>query len=247
MPARRKPLVESGQRPQVVAGTLRSMIGEWEIVGRIAVAALLSALVGYEREFRGKPAGLRTHALVGIGAATFTVVGIIGFSGADEARVAAQIVTGVGFLGAGAIFRSGDGVEGLTTAAGLWAVAAIGMASGAGAWLPAVIATIAALLVMAVMAAIDAWVARRTTVMSRHVEVVLESTDGIRSILKLTARIDHRISQLDLQRDGEGGGVLTLSVPPEHASVAAEMVATIKGVRSARVVRALEMRRFDVE
>lgn len=223
------------------------MIGEWEIVGRIAVAAVLSGLIGYEREFRGKPAGLRTHALVGIGAAIFTVVGMVGFEGADASRVAAQIVTGVGFLGAGAIFRSGDGVEGLTTAAGLWAVAAIGMASGAGAWVPAVVGTVAALIVMVVMAAIDMWVARQTAVMPRHVEVVLESTDAIRAILKLTGRIDHRVAQLDLDRHADGGGVLTLSVPPDHASVTAEMVATIKGVRSARVVPALEMRRFAEE
>lgn len=221
------------------------MIGEWEIVARIAVAALLSGLIGYEREFRGKPAGLRTHALVGIGAAIFTIVGIVGFSGGDEARVAAQIVTGVGFLGAGAIFRGGDGVEGLTTAAGLWAVAAIGMASGAGAWAPAVVGTVAALVVMVVMAAVDNWVARRTKVMPLHVEVLLDSTDGIRSILKLTGRIDRRITQLDLERDREGGGVLTLSVPPDQAAFAAEMVSTLKGVRSARVVPALEMRRFD--
>src|SRR3954465_2370770 len=101
---------------------------------------IAAALLGLEREVRGDPAGSRTHALVAVGAALFTIAGAYGFSDVprgpniDPARVAAQVASGVGFLGAGAILRQGFGVRGLTTAATLWLAAAIGVASGAGAY-----------------------------------------------------------------------------------------------------------------
>jgi putative Mg2+ transporter-C (MgtC) family protein len=101
---------------------------------RLLEAAALGALIGLEREIHDHPAGMRTHLLVSVGAAAFTVLSIYGFPaiGADPARVAAQIVAGVGFLGAGAILKEGATIRGLTTAASLWAVAAVGMAAGAG-------------------------------------------------------------------------------------------------------------------
>jgi putative Mg2+ transporter-C (MgtC) family protein len=103
---------------------------------RLILAAVLGAAIGIEREAREQPAGMRTHLLVSVGSAAFTVLSIYGFQapGADPARIAAQIVTGIGFLGAGAILKFGVNVRGLTTAASLWAVAAVGMGAGAGAW-----------------------------------------------------------------------------------------------------------------
>src|SRR5512137_2356971 len=98
---------------------------------RLLLAAVLGGIIGYQRERAGKPAGLRTHMLICIGATLFTLVSIYGFgSGSDPARVAANIVTGIGFIGAGAIiFRSSDGyVLGLTTASTIWVAAGIGMA-----------------------------------------------------------------------------------------------------------------------
>jgi putative Mg2+ transporter-C (MgtC) family protein len=122
-----------------------------EALLRIAVAAGLGGIVGLERELDEKAAGLRTHMLVAVGSALFTLVGAYGFSDfpsrtVDPTRVAAQVVTGIGFLGAGLIFRQGFTIRGLTTAASLWLVAAIGMAAGAGFWKGAVIATIVALV-----------------------------------------------------------------------------------------------------
>jgi putative Mg2+ transporter-C (MgtC) family protein len=122
-----------------------------EALFRIAVAAGLGGVVGLERELDEKAAGLRTHMLVAVGSALFTLVGAYGFSDfpsrtIDPTRVAAQVVTGIGFLGAGLIFRQGFTIRGLTTAASLWLVAAIGMAAGAGFWKGAVIATIVALV-----------------------------------------------------------------------------------------------------
>ncbi|MBI2963417.1 MAG: MgtC/SapB family protein [Deltaproteobacteria bacterium] len=100
---------------------------------RLFVAAVLGAVIGYERESAGKPAGVRTHGMVSLGAALFTLVSLYGFGGAsDPARVAAQVVTGIGFLGAGAILHQRDLVHGLTTAASLWVTAAIGVSVGAG-------------------------------------------------------------------------------------------------------------------
>ena len=115
---------------------------------RLLVAATLGALVGLEREIHEHPAGMRTHLLVSLGSAGFTVLSIVAFPapGADPARIAAQIVSGVGFLGAGAILKEGATIRGLTTAASLWAVAAVGMAAGAGAWVLAVTLTAIAII-----------------------------------------------------------------------------------------------------
>jgi putative Mg2+ transporter-C (MgtC) family protein len=118
---------------------------ELEIILRFLLAAGLGAGIGYQRERAGKAAGVRTHILVSSGAALFTLVSIYGFTGAtvDISRVAAGVVVGVGFIGAGVIFRGmrGEGVAGLTTAASMWAAAAIGLAVGTGMYLLSVIAT----------------------------------------------------------------------------------------------------------
>jgi len=115
-----------------------------EIILRFLLATALGAGVGYQRERDGKAAGLRTHILISSGSALFTIVSIFGFVGAgDPSRVAASVVAGIGFIGAGVIFRGShnEGVAGLTTAASIWATAAIGLAAGAGLYLISVIAT----------------------------------------------------------------------------------------------------------
>ena len=116
---------------------------ELEMVLRLLLAAVLGAVIGYQRERVGKPAGLRTHILVCVGSALFTIASIYGFGDPSAAaRIAAGIVAGIGFIGAGAIMhRDGGIVEGLTTAATIWAVAAIGLAAGAGLYLVAGVTT----------------------------------------------------------------------------------------------------------
>jgi putative Mg2+ transporter-C (MgtC) family protein len=136
---------------------------------RVAAGTGLAAVLGLEREATGKAAGLRTHAMVGLGAAVFTILSVEAFEGADTSRVAAQIVSGIGFLGAGAIFRSGPLVKGLTTAAGLWAAAALGMAAGSGQIAWATVATGMAVIVLLVLRSIDALISRR------RIGVVLEA------------------------------------------------------------------------
>ncbi|MEV0290337.1 MgtC/SapB family protein [Kribbella sp. NPDC050820] len=119
-----------------------------QVVLAVGVAALLGAVVGLEREVSGQHAGMRTHALVAMGAALFTLVGAYGFPdmyrsiNVDPMRVGAQIVSGIGFVGAGAILRDAGSVRGVTTAAALWTSAALGMACGAHLYIPAVIGTV---------------------------------------------------------------------------------------------------------
>ena len=122
---------------------------EVEAVLRLLLATALGAIIGYQRERANKPAGLRTHILICVGAALFTVASIYGFGTDDAARVASGVVVGVGFLGAGAILRSGEGiVAGLTAAATIWAVAGIGLAAGAGLYLVSAVSTVIILIVL---------------------------------------------------------------------------------------------------
>ena len=122
---------------------------ELEMVLRIMMAMLLGGIIGFQRGKAEKPAGLRDIVLICAGAAMFTVISIYGFDVADQARIAAGIVTGIGFLGAGAIIRRSEGgVKGVTTAATIWVTAGIGMAAGAGMY---IIAPVATFLVMAVL------------------------------------------------------------------------------------------------
>lgn len=123
---------------------------EWELGVRLALAVFLGAALGAEREQRLHAAGIRDHALVALGAALFTIAGSTGFAvgAADPTRVAAQVVSGIGFLGAGAIIRTGGSVRGLTTAATLWISGALGVALGAGLYLSAIISVILSLLIL---------------------------------------------------------------------------------------------------
>jgi len=122
------------------------LAAQLDFAARLVVAAALGMLVGAEREIHGHPAGIRTHMLVALGSAIFTVMSIHGFgqgagTGIDPTRIAAQIVSGIGFLGAGAILKDGVVIRGLTTAASLWATAAVGLAAGAGEYVIAVVSS----------------------------------------------------------------------------------------------------------
>lgn len=128
-----------------------------ELIERLCLAALLGAILGFEREWRQKNAGLKTNILIAMGSALFTLMSIdlSASAGGDATRVASQIVTGIGFLGAGAIMRTGAGIRGLTTAAMIWVNAAIGVACGGGEYRLAIIATGVTLCVLLVMTPIE--------------------------------------------------------------------------------------------
>jgi putative Mg2+ transporter-C (MgtC) family protein len=139
----------------------------------LLVAAGLGAVIGLEREYRRKPAGLRTNILIALGSALFTLVSIelAAVSGTPD-RIAAQVVTGIGFLGGGAILRSGTSVHGMTTAATVWVNAAIGMAAGAGAFAMAAVAAALTLVVLCVLPPIESYFERR--------DRLFDSNDGDR-------------------------------------------------------------------
>ena len=136
-------------------------IPDVELIRRLITAALLGALLGFEREVRQKSAGLRTNILVAVGAALFTLMSLELAPGGDPNRIAAQIVTGIGFLGAGAIMRTRSGIQGLTTAATVWVNGAVGVAAGGGAYHLAFIATGITIVSLLILHPLERIIARR--------------------------------------------------------------------------------------
>ena len=140
-----------------------------DFIWRLVLAAGLGAAVGLEREYRQKPAGLRTNILIALGSALFTILSIsMARDGGTPDRVAAQIVTGIGFLGGGAILRNRDTVHGMTTAATIWVNAAIGVACGTGQYALAAATTVLTLVVLVVLPPIEAYFERRAGWPERH-------------------------------------------------------------------------------
>lgn len=171
---------------------------------RLLLGAVLGALVGLEREIHDHPAGMRTHLLVSVGAAGFTVLSIFAFPGlaSDSGRVAAQIVSGVGFLGAGAILKEGATIRGLTTAASLWAVAAVGMAAGTGAWGVAIVLT--------TIAIVSLWPLQRITYR-------LVGRNQHRLFVKVATADPHRLGAVVETISDRGGAIVHMS--SSHAPV----------------------------
>ena len=136
---------------------------------RLLLAAGLGAAIGLEREYRQKPAGLRTNILIALGSALFTLISIqMGLAGRTPDRIAAQVVTGIGFLGGGAILRSGRNVHGMTTAATIWVNAAVGMAAGSGQFAIATATTTITLVVLALLPPIETFFERRAGLVNPH-------------------------------------------------------------------------------
>jgi len=141
------------------------VINQYELICRLLLAALLGSVIGFERERLSWAAGLRTHMLVCVGSALIMIVSAFGFADVlgtphvelDPSRIAAQVVSGIGFLGAGSILMRGEVIRGLTTAASLWTVAAVGLAVGGGLYLAATAATVIILIILAGLKPIEKW------------------------------------------------------------------------------------------
>jgi putative Mg2+ transporter-C (MgtC) family protein len=183
-----------------------------QIIVRIIVAAVLGGLIGLERDVHGRDAGLRTHLLVSMGAAVFMVLsGFVadaawGGTVADPGRIAAQIVTGIGFLGAGVIIKEGINVRGLTTAACLWTAAAIGMACGAGYFVIAGVTTAIALFSLVVLKQLESVYLRD----SYRVLTVVTPIDVVASdIIASVKQKNLSIINCDIERDYEAGTTVT--------------------------------------
>ncbi len=186
----------------------------WEELGELGLAFALSSLIGLEREWRQKSAGLRTHALVGVGAALFMLVSMHGFNSVagpgvnlDPSRVAAQIVTGIGFIGGGLIFVRGDAVRGLTTAATVWITAAVGMACGGGMALFALAVTASHFVVAFIYPSLAARLPR-SRYLGFELRVVYRDGEGtLRRILAEATGLGFTIARVNTQRlDREVGG-----------------------------------------
>jgi putative Mg2+ transporter-C (MgtC) family protein len=181
---------------------------------RLAVAAGLGGAIGFERELRERQAGLRTHLVVSLGAALFTLVSAYAFrnfgSKVDPTRIAAQIVSGIGFLGAGAIIRQGFSVRGLTTAATLWLVAAIGMASGAGYYDGAFIATLGALFTLGPLRILAYRVIRRYRIELDRLLVEIPAGGSPAPLLEAVERQGSRVVSLEIEQEGDRRSVAML-------------------------------------
>jgi putative Mg2+ transporter-C (MgtC) family protein len=197
----------------------------WDVALRLAVAAALTGAVGLERELRERAAGLRTHMLVGVGSALFTIVsayawGDFVFNRAqgtafDPTRIAAQIVTGIGFLGAGAIIRQGLSIRGLTTAAGLWVAAAIGMAVGAGYWSAALIGTGVVLVGLGPLRMAEGWVMARRRREAGTLDVDLRPDQPLAPVLSLLEERRARVRRIHLEEEEEARELrLEVRLPP---------------------------------
>jgi len=206
--------------------------------GRLLLAAVLGGVLGFERERRDEAAGLRTHMLVSAAASLFTMLSVAMTSEhADPSRIASQIVVGMGFLGAGTIIRYGSSVRGLTTAASLWSVAAVGMAAGAGWWAAAVSATAVLLVVLVGVKYLEQQLhpghAGRV--------LVVETSPGSEPLPRITAALDQlgvailEVRYSDPSRADARALHLTLRTAPDDAGTAVPAaVAGVAGVVAAR-------------
>lgn len=204
-----------------------------DFLGRIALGTGLAAVLGLEREVTGKAAGLRTHSMVGLGAALFTLLSIEGFDAPDPSRVAAQIVSGIGFLGAGAIFRSGALIQGLTTAAGLWAAAAVGMAAGSGEYQLALLATGVGMMVLLGLRYVNDWISRFRTGVPLEVEIAPASA-FLRVRDDLTS-IDPAVDLEGVRLDSEGSITLRFIVGPDKLHMLSNALRAMEHVAAVRV------------
>ena len=208
------------------------MPSELELLGRLLFAAVLGGAIGAEREIHEQPAGLRTHILLTIGACLFTLVSAYGFGGpADPSRLAAQIVTGIGFLGGGAIVRHGLTVKGLTTAASIWATASVGVAVGAGNYL---LGVGGAVLVVGTLFGLRALSSQLRRWSATRQEFVLTTRRGFDVALIGEVVRREKLSLRGIERQGSGDGdhiVLVVKLPPRyHPERMLDVLGRLEGV-----------------
>lgn len=220
-------------------------MSDTDLAVRLSVAMLAGLVLGLERERLGHPAGMRTHVLVSVGAAIFTLSGAYGFDDVvraptvDPARLAAQVASGIGFIGAGAILRDGGSIKGLTTAATLWLAASCGVGAGAGAYAEVAIGTGLVLMVLVGLRALRPSLWGR----SRHLAVELQYQFGSGSLAPILATVKAtgcRIDQIDVEDDRQSSARqlnLQLRVPSrEHADNLIEGLTAIPELARVRIV-----------
>jgi putative Mg2+ transporter-C (MgtC) family protein len=212
-----------------------------ELSARLIIAAGLGALIGLEREIHGHPAGIRTHMLVALGSAIFTILSIHGFgqetdpSRVDPTRIAAQIVSGIGFLGAGAILKDGIVIRGLTTAASLWATSAVGLGAGAGEY---VVSFVGATVIVVSLWPINALVERfrGTSVPDITLRLELDRIDLVGKVSDLLDQQRIEVGGITTQRLGKGSYQVDLSIRGRRQSAITEALEALGGIEGVDVV-----------
>ena len=213
------------------------MISEVQIILRILVAMGLGALIGWERERRGQPAGLRTHIILCIGSALAMILSInLAYPNNDPARLAAQVITGIGFLGAGAIFRYGTGVKGLTTATSLWTMGIIGLACGMGMFLVAAGTTILLLFVLYWVEKLEIRYIHQAV--NFNVEVVAANRKGLlKDLKKILSEPPRSISSTQITRDMVEDVVeITFNIRSTDADQADDLVSRLSAVKNIKKI-----------
>ncbi len=209
---------------------------EWLVFVQIAAAAVLGAAIGLERELSAQPAGLRTHMLVCTGAALFTLAGV-GYDGSDPTRIAAQVVTGIGFLGGGAILREGATVRGLTTAASLWVTAAIGLAVGLERWSAAVFTTVLGLATLALVKFCEREYLPRRRIL--EVVLTLEADAPLDRVEREVMGLLPRSRVLRVSYDAVGQSLVLTAQPQNGTPITSigERLRKLPGVRGVEISR----------
>ena len=208
---------------------------------RLLVAAVLGLAIGFEREIHGHPAGLRTHMLVALGSALFTVLSIHGFNsqalGAppDPTRIAAQIVSGIGFLGAGAILKDGIVIRGLTTAASLWATSAVGMAAGAGEY---VIGAVGTAVILVSLGPINAIADRLhgTSLPETQLRLTMKRVDLLGQVSEVLITNKLEIGQISTQRLGPDSYQADVAVRGRHTGAISQAIEDIARIPDVDIV-----------
>jgi putative Mg2+ transporter-C (MgtC) family protein len=213
----------------------------WTYLGPLALALLLGLAVGAEREWQGKPAGMRTHGLIAIGTCLFVLAGRYGFPesvpgtpGTDPARIAAQVVTGIGFLGAGVIFFNRNLVHGMTTAASIWSTTAMALACGAGLYWAGVAVAVAQLGVVAGLAPVEDLIARHAKHTGR-LEIRYSSSAALAAALAHCTEEGFKVAEIQGE-DGDGferttDFVLTGRGPVAELTVHLRTIDGVEGVK----------------
>lgn len=221
------------------------MIGHGEMIARIAAGAVLGGVIGYERDVHRRPVGLRTHLIVAMTAATFMVIssqfvywqhyGKEDLVSVDGSRIAASVVSGIGFLAGGAILRTGLTVQGLTTAAGLWLVTAIGMCSGAGMYVESAVVTVFGIIALTVLRRFeDKNVRRRRVSVSLGADAV-----GIEPVAEALRAIGATVVDLEYERrmeDDKKRIVITMDVQLSEDVPIPKLIGALEGVPGVRRV-----------
>jgi putative Mg2+ transporter-C (MgtC) family protein len=220
--------------------TLMAEISELEIIIRVLVAAVLGAAVGFERERDSQPAGLRTHIILVIGAALAMCLSInlaVKYGG-DPARLAAQVISGIGFLGAGAILRIGFNVKGLTTATTLWSMAIVGLTVGYGYYLIGIVITVIMLITLSLLNTIEKrWV--RTNII-RSISIVAEDHEGlVKTVRKTSTKLAEQIDSFSVQKNVKNKRIRIQIVARvnkgEKMEDLTQAISSIEGIRSLKI------------